>query len=180
MLHVPEALLEERRRLGADRQDEMWEGVLHMVPPASGDHQRLSFAIALVFASRAHLVGLVPHMETGLYGGDDDYRVPDQIYARPSQLSPRGVEGDAPLVVEVLSPGDETYAKLDWYGDLGVGAVLVIEPGTRQPELFVNHEGRMVQVQSDQPLPVAVLGVALSVANGPKLRIVWDRGSAEV
>lgn len=33
MLEVPEGLLAERARLGHDRFDEMWEGVLHMVPP---------------------------------------------------------------------------------------------------------------------------------------------------
>ena len=29
---VPEYMLWERRRTGADRWDEMWEGVLHMAP----------------------------------------------------------------------------------------------------------------------------------------------------
>ena len=35
MLDVPESLLDERRRLGLDVFDEVWEGVLHMVPPPS-------------------------------------------------------------------------------------------------------------------------------------------------
>jgi len=32
MLDVPEALVEERRRLGIDGFDEMWEGELHSIP----------------------------------------------------------------------------------------------------------------------------------------------------
>jgi hypothetical protein len=37
MLDVPGSLLDERRRLGLDVVDEVWEGVLHMVPPPSGE-----------------------------------------------------------------------------------------------------------------------------------------------
>ena len=35
------ALLEQRRRLGLDRWDEMWEGVLHMAPAPANEHQRV-------------------------------------------------------------------------------------------------------------------------------------------
>lgn len=34
---VPDRFLEERHRLGHDKQDELWEGVLHMVPPPPKD-----------------------------------------------------------------------------------------------------------------------------------------------
>ena len=36
LLEVPEAMLDERRRLGHDGRDEMWDGVLHMVPRLGG------------------------------------------------------------------------------------------------------------------------------------------------
>lgn len=39
LLEAPESVLAERRRLGLDGHDETWDGVLHVVPPASGDHQ---------------------------------------------------------------------------------------------------------------------------------------------
>ena len=35
-------VLDDRRRRGADRWDEMWDGVLHMVPPPGSDHQTLN------------------------------------------------------------------------------------------------------------------------------------------
>ncbi|MHB1583466.1 MAG: hypothetical protein ACYCU7_07800 [Acidimicrobiales bacterium] len=38
---VDERMLAERHRLGLDRHDEMWDGVLHVVPPASSRHQQL-------------------------------------------------------------------------------------------------------------------------------------------
>jgi hypothetical protein len=45
MLEAPQevqAMLAERRKLGLDGRDEMRDGVLHMVPPAGGPHQRLA------------------------------------------------------------------------------------------------------------------------------------------
>ena len=45
---VPAALLEQRRRKGHDIFDEMWEGVLHMVPQPSSAHQRMEFDLAVV------------------------------------------------------------------------------------------------------------------------------------
>jgi hypothetical protein len=39
---VPESLLAERRQLGHDRFDELWEGELHLVPSPSFPHQQLA------------------------------------------------------------------------------------------------------------------------------------------
>ena len=77
MLDVPESLLDERRRQGLDVFDEVWEAVLHMVPPPSDEHQRLGSELIAVFVGVAKRRGLVASYETGLFAADDDYRVPD-------------------------------------------------------------------------------------------------------
>jgi hypothetical protein len=41
MSEVPADLLAWRKRTGADRWDEMWEGVLHMPPMPNLEHQEL-------------------------------------------------------------------------------------------------------------------------------------------
>jgi len=102
LLEVPEAMLDERRRLGADKRDEMWDGVLHMVPPAGGPHQEFAGELFLVLAPLAKRRGLRPYYETGLFRADKNYRVPDQLYCRPEHESERGAEG-AELVVEIRS-----------------------------------------------------------------------------
>ena len=66
MLDVPESLLDERRRLGLDVFDEVWEGVLHMVPSPSGEHQRLGSELIAVFVGAAKRRGFVASYETGL------------------------------------------------------------------------------------------------------------------
>lgn len=178
MLEVPQALLEERRARGADRWDEMWEGELHMVPPPSEQHQAVGTALLRALAPLAEAHGLVARYVTGLFrpGVDDDYKVPDQLYARPELRSQRGFEGGASLVVEILSPNDETYAKLDWYASVGVDEVLVIEPETRRVELYANRDGRM---ESVEPVVIGCLGVRAETVEG-KLRLTWDGGTADI
>ena len=179
MLEVPQALLEERRAKGLDKSDEMWEGELHMVPSPSERHQAVAAELFLVLAPLAKARELLPRYDpTGLFrpGVDNDYRVPDQIYARPEVRSERGIEGAASLVVEILSPHDETYAKLEWYADVGVGEVLVIDPETRRVEVFINQDGRMVRVE---PAVIECLGVQAQTVDG-KLCLTWDGGSADI
>ena len=177
MLDVPESLLDERRRLGLDVFDEVWEGVLHMVPPPSGDHQRLGTRLVAVVLAAAERRGLVASHETGLFAADDDYRVPDIIASRPANCSRRGVDDTAELVVELRSPGDESYEKLPWYAARGVTELLIIDPPTRTFELYRNHGGAPVSVVPDEDGGVAldtlkVRLLTVASVDGPRLRVM--------
>jgi Uma2 family endonuclease len=181
MLEVPAALLDQRREAGLDKADEMWEGVLHMVPPPGGRHQRFSTRLLLVLAPLAVEVGLEPLQDaTGLYAADDDWRVPDQQYVRPEHLSDRGTEG-AELVVEVRSPGDEAMDKLPWYAAVGVHEVLLVDPVTYRADLHRLAEGQQVHVPTDPSGAVssAVLGCTFASQPGG-LRVSWKGGQATV
>ena len=46
MSQVPQHILDQRARTGADRWDEMWEGVLHMPRVPNREHQDLAMALA--------------------------------------------------------------------------------------------------------------------------------------
>lgn len=179
MLEAPQAFLDERHAKGLDKSDEMWDGELHVVPPPSTEHQALGAELFLVLGPIAKARGLRPWYDpTGLFrpGVDDDWRVPDQQFARPELASARGIEGAASLVVEILSPNDETYRKLDWYASVGVGEALVIHPHTKRVELFANRDGRMEPVA---PVVIECLGVRAETVDG-KLRLTWDGGSTEI
>ncbi|MGH9244858.1 MAG: Uma2 family endonuclease [Acidimicrobiales bacterium] len=165
LVEVPPSLLEERRRHGADVFDEMWEGVLHMNPPPSAAHQRLGADLLLVLGPVAKAQGLIPWYETGLYHRSDDYRAPDLAISRPEHRVDAGISGAA-LVVEIRSPGDESYEKLDWYVARGVSEILVIDPGTRAVELFRSVKGQLVLVQPDSDNMVA-LNSLVPVRLGP-------------
>lgn len=180
MLDAPQAMLDERRRLGQDGRDEMWDGVLHMVPPAGGPHQRLSTRLVMALGPLAERRRLVPHVETGLFRNEHDYRVPDQLYCRAEHLSERGAEG-AELVVEIRSPRDETYEKLDFYSATGVHELLVVHPEDRRVEMFRAVAGRLLPVQAsrDGGLGSEALGVEFCTVDG-RLVLTWPEGSAEI
>lgn len=176
MLDVPESLLDDRRRLGLDVFDEVWEGVLHMVPPPSGNHQRLGSELIAVLLVAARRRGFVASYETGLFAADDDYRVPDLIVSRPANCSKRGVDATAELVVELRSPGDESTEKLPWYAAQGVTEILIVEPATREVSLYRTRDGAPVAVPAndDGGVLLSTLDVSLTTvatADGPRLRV---------
>jgi Uma2 family endonuclease len=183
VLEVDERMLEERRRLGHDRWDEMWEGVLHMVPPPSERHQGLGGELFLVLAPLARLRGLIARYETGVFrpNTDDDYRTPDLLFTRPELRSKRGVDGGADLVVEILSPRDESYAKLAWYAELGVAEMLIVDPATMAVELFRGTPGGPSRVAPDLDGGVwsEVLEAGFATV-ADAIRISWDGGQADV
>lgn len=182
MIEVPEDLLEERRRLGADRWDEMWDGVLHMAPAPSGPHQRFVFQLGSALKARVEAAGLIVSHETEVYRpgvGREDYRIPDLVVAKRERSTDRGVEGRAELAVEVRSANDETYEKLPFYAEMEVQEVLVVDPRTCVAEMFVLGEGALVP----GPLRSATLDIGFATvdtAAGPVLRLTWPGGSAEV
>jgi Uma2 family endonuclease len=164
MLEVPTALLEERCRLGLDRADEMWEGTLHMVPPPLDGHEEINTELFIILAHRAQTRGLIARGGTpGLYGADNDWRVPDQLYALASQRRDDRFWG-AELVVEIRSPGDESYEKMPFFAGVGVRECLIIDRRSRAAELYrLNAAGDYVLVDSGRS---DVLDVTIVDDNG--------------
>ena len=181
LIEVSDEELAERTRKGHDLFDEMWNGILHMNPPPTTDHQGLSGRLYRVFAALAERRGLQAFFETGLYRPvvENDWRVPDQIYCSPALVQHRGVEGPAELVVEFTSPHDESYSKLGFYAEQGVGEVLIIDPLSRHFELFSNREGQIVLIQPDTSAYVAALDARLTTVEG-RLRVEADGVSADL
>lgn len=119
-------VLERRRRAGLDRLDEVWEGVLHMVSAPRGEHADITQQLAVIFDAPARAAGLVPTMgEFNLGASEHDYRVPDGGLHRER---PSGAWFEtAALVVEILSPGDESWEKLPFYARHGVDEVVLVD-----------------------------------------------------
>jgi Uma2 family endonuclease len=183
MLELPETeeLLADRRKKGSDRWDEVWDGVLHMVPPPNRPHQSLSTRLLIALQPVATGLDLELTYETGVFRpgtGDRDYRTPDLVVYDSRHASDRGVEGKAELVVEVLSPGDESREKLGFYAACGVQETLLIDPRTRQVELFVLHGHKYRPKRG--ALRSAVLGVTFAKVPGPKLRVTTPFGVTDL
>ena len=172
-----ELVLEQRRRLDIDRQDERWEGEWHFVNPPKLWHPRLNTDMSFALAPRAQASGLVVYCESaGIFADAEDWRVPDQVYARPDQGMEEGLTG-AELVVEIRSPDDESYAKLPFYATRGITEAMIVHRD-RRFELYRLDDAGAYQPVDDGTS--TVLGVTFSTVEGPKLRIDWEGGSAEV
>jgi Uma2 family endonuclease len=133
-----------RRQTGADRWDEMWDGVLHMPPMPNRFHQDLQWSMETylrqIWAPTSqwkvhHEINVAPPG-----GWSKNYRVPDLVLLSPQRFAidrNEYFEGAPDVVVEIRSPGDETYEKLDFYARLGVPEVWVIHRDTCVPEIHV-------------------------------------------
>ncbi len=121
-------LIDRRRRLGQDLLDEVWEGVLHMNPAPHSRHANVQQQLAVLLDPLARTAGLLP---LGIFnlGGAEDYRVPDGGLLRPG---PDAVYlPTAALVIEIVSPGDESWEKLPFYAARGVDELLIVDPQER-------------------------------------------------
>jgi Uma2 family endonuclease len=176
-------MLEERRRLGHDLLDEVWDGVLHMVPQPGTPHQ--SFARELLFFLRSRVRdGYEIFYETGLYLSADEsnYRIPDLVVAAKPHIAERGVEQHAELVVEVLSKNDMSRDKLPFYAACSVKEVWLVDPKTRAHEVYVLRGSQYFAATSDRggTTHAPLYGLDLRTIDGPKLRITAADGSAEI
>lgn len=109
-------------------------------------------------------------------------RGPDQAYVRPEATSERGIEEGADLVVELVSPGDETYDKIDWHAARGVAEMLIVHPGERRAELLRRVGARLLPVTADAEgwVRSEALGAGFTAVEGPRLRVAGDDGAADV
>jgi Uma2 family endonuclease len=132
-------LFERRRRSGLDRLDEVWEGVLHMIPAPSFEHAEIATQLARLLGPLADKAQLTIAMHEFNLGRSDDFRVPDGGLHRGR---PRGIwHPTAALVVEIVSPGDETWDKLPFYAAHLVDELLIVDPQKRTVDWLTLEEG---------------------------------------
>ena len=150
-----EALIRRRQETGADRYDEVWEGLYVMSPLANPEHQRM----ATLFASI--LVQVVTDPGHGVvYAGSNvtdqeedwthNYRCPDVVVVfnqsadRCRDIGP-ALLGGPDFLIEVLSPADKTFEKLEFYASLGVRELLVVDRDTKALRLFRLRSGELLE-----------------------------------
>jgi Uma2 family endonuclease len=132
-------LLVRRRRSGLDRLDEVWEGVLHMVPAPSYGHASVEAQLSEILGPVARKAGLAMIGQSNLGEGEHDFRVPDGALHRP------GAGGTwhptAALVIEIVSPDDESWEKLPFYAAHDVDEVLIVDPAKHAINWLTLHDG---------------------------------------
>jgi Uma2 family endonuclease len=146
---IASEIIRERRRLGIDGHDEVWDGVYVVSPFANNPHQTLVNRLAHVLTIVIEDAGRgVVHPGANVSDRPDarwekNHRVPDVVVVLPgSRAVDRGTHwyGGPDFVVEVQSPGDDTEAKIPFYTSIGVRELLIIHRDSRRVRLF-RHDG---------------------------------------
>lgn len=134
-----EALIARRQQLGQDTFDEVWNGDYHMAPAPHPRHAMAMMSVLDRLEPFATAAGLTKIGAINV-GTPHNYRVPDYAYYRspPTETFVDHVE----IVVEVVSPGDETYAKFDHYAAHRVDEIVCVDPIERSVRWFTLSPAR--------------------------------------
>jgi Uma2 family endonuclease len=98
-----------------------------------------------------------------------NFRVPDLAFVAASRLDifrEGWIDGGPDVVIEVRSPGDETYEKMPFYAALGVPEMVVIDRDTKRVELFRLAGAQFVAATPDLEGWVLVEALAVRIKTG--------------
>jgi len=184
-VEVPEEVVRHRRQLDLDRFDEMWEGELHMSPFPSWEHQRIAKDLTVFFTLHWEQLGEgacgpnvgvkppgTPDLELAGEKTPANYRGPDLVFlltGNEDRIQGGWVVGAPDAVIEVRSPGDETYQKLPFYHRLGVSEVIVIQRDSRAVEIHRRGPAEYERVvpEPNGSVPSQVLDTVFRAERGP-------------
>jgi Uma2 family endonuclease len=156
-----DALIARRRRLGLDHRDEIWEGVYRINPPRSHEHQAILQQLAELLGPLARDAGLEPVIQEFGLGTSEEFRVPDGGLHRP------GASGvwhpTAALVIEIVSPGDDTWKKLPFYAAHDVDEVLIIDPAERSVDWLGLNRGEYQPIERSTLIDLGPIELAEQV-----------------
>src|SRR5262245_35642840 len=172
-------LKRERKRTGADRYDEVWDGVYMMAPLANNEHQWLALEISLAIRQTIQVPddGVVfagCNVSDREEKWEKNYRCPDvSVFLKGSPAQDRDTHwfGGPDFAVEIVSPNDRSRDKLDFYFKVGVRELLIVDRKPWKLELYRNDGEALAlagtcSLTKPKPLDSALLPFRFSLAAG--------------
>ena len=171
----------ERQISGADRYDEVWDGVYVVSPLPDNEHQDVRTGLGIAIQNAVGFDGPV-QIYAGVNVSDRidlwlfNVRIPDVAVVFPGGAA-RDCKthycGGPDFCAEVTSPGDRSRDKLDFYAGIGVRELLVIDRDPWAQELYRLNRARLEPVgRSDlakaDALASAVVPVSFRLVPGTK------------
>lgn len=142
--------LDRRRELGQDGFDEIWDGVYHVAPVAHGRQGATDEELTVALHSRARAAGLRGSGPVNV-GGPGNHRARVHLRSRKTALW----NPTAAIVVEIISPDDESRQEFGFHFDAGVEAMLLVDPRERTVEWFVRGDTAFVATDRSALLDVS-------------------------
>jgi Uma2 family endonuclease len=142
--YVEQRLRAERRAAGADKYDEVWDGVYVIMPLPNNEHQELvgrlnNYLFVAVEAAGLGRVYPGVNVSDRRHGWEQNYREPDvAVFLNDTHAENCGTHwlGGPNLAVEIVSLHDRSREKLDFYAGVGVAELLLIDRAPWQLELY--------------------------------------------
>lgn len=143
-------------------QEEAWEEVIDgkviAMSPASVNHNRISYRIFYIFEHYLKGKECEPFGDgTAVYLGEEDFYIPDvMVVCDPAKIKPDGIHGAPDLVVEVLSPGTLRHdrgRKKNIYERYGVREYWIVSPAEKSVEQYLLEDGKFVLHETRSILP---------------------------
>jgi Uma2 family endonuclease len=137
-------LIAERRRLGHDRWDEVWEGVYVMNASPNDEHQEVQMRLIRVFGDVIDEPAL-GKVRGGVNVSDreanwgENFRCPDVVvYLNDTKAVNHNTfwHGGPDFAVEIVSPGDRSREKLDFYAKVATRELLIVDRKPWALELY--------------------------------------------
>lgn len=154
------AEVERRRAIGADRYDEVWDGEYRMAPGPNEDHGIVDAEVVGVLRPYARRRGLTQVTAFNI-GTVTNFRVPDHGLVR--RRTGGAWVPTAALVVEVVSPGDASWQKFDFYAAHEVDEVVIVDPADHSVAWFARDGSEYHPVERSAVLDVDVAEVVAQV-----------------
>ena len=188
---IEQRIQAEREATGADRFDEVWEGLYMMTPMPNIEHQQLVYELTKVLedAIGETPLGIMPgvNISDREEGWKQNYRVPDiTICLDDTTAKHCGTHlcGGADFLVEVVSPDDRSRRKFDFYYKLGVRELLLVDRDPWAIELYRNTGEALPSVgrselDADETIKSEVLPLSFRIVDGdmrPRIEVRHDDG----
>jgi Uma2 family endonuclease len=189
---LEQRLIKQRRRTGEDRFDEIWDGVYVMAPMPNNEHQRFAHRIAHVLTlviEDAGLGTIYPgaNVSDQKQNWTKNYRCPDVlVFLKGNPAEDRDTHwfGGPDLAIEVVSPGDRSYEKLDFYAKVNTREVLIVDRDPWQLVLFRQRRDKMIELGRSTLQDSAVLDSSVvplrfklsAVRKKPQIEILHTEG----
>ena len=141
---VEQRIIDQRRTLGLDRFDEVWDGVYVVSPLPNDEHQELvgglttCLTIAIQYAGRGKVRPGV-NVSDRVQGWEQNYRGPDVVvFLNDTKAACHGTfwRGGPDFAVEVISRHDRTREKLEFYAGIGTRELLIVDRSPWALELY--------------------------------------------
>ena len=129
-----------------------------MSPEPSRAHLDVQQQLAELLGPLARRASLVPGIGGFNLGTEEDYRAPDGGLFR--ERSTDVWNATAALVLEIVSPNDETWEKLPFYAAHNVDEVLIVDPQERSVSWLALEDGKYRPVEHSRLLELGAQGLA--------------------